>query len=130
MLFFFICGFAQNQLVIQNNERGLHLKHTVVPKENFYSIGRLYNISPKDIASFNSLDINLGLNSEQVILIPLTAANFSQNNDKGTPVYYVVGDREGLYRVSVNNNNVLMANLRKWNNISDDNITAGSRLIV
>lgn len=130
MLFFSICVFAQGQHVIQRNERGLHLKHTVAPKENFYSIGRIYNASPRDIASFNNLDLNLGLGAGQVILIPLSASNFSQNTDRGTPVYYVVKDSEGLFRVSVNNNNVLMSNLRKWNNLTDDNISAGSRLIV
>jgi len=46
------------------------------------------------------------------------------------PVYYVVGEKEGLYRVSVNNNKVLMANLRKWNNLSSDAISAGQKLIV
>jgi LysM repeat protein len=130
MLFFSICAFAQSQLLIQRSERGIHLKHTVAPKENFYSIGRLYNISPRDIATFNNLDLNLGLGAGQVLLIPLTASNFSQNTDRGTPVYYVVKDSEGLFRVSVNNNNVLMSNLRKWNNLTDDNITSGSRLIV
>jgi LysM repeat protein len=42
----------------------------------------------------------------------------------------VVGEKEGLYRVSVNNNKVLMANLRKWNALQTDVISAGQRLIV
>jgi hypothetical protein len=53
--------FAQAQLQVQSNARGLFVKHTVAPKENFYSIGRLYSISPKDIAAFNSVDMANGL---------------------------------------------------------------------
>lgn len=123
-------GFAQNGFVVQSNEKGLYVSHTVSPKENFYSIGRLYAISPKDIAAFNSLDMTKGLSIGQTIMVPLNATNFSQSEQKGTPVYYVVGDKEGLYRVSQRNNNVTMANLRKWNNLSSDNISTGQKIIV
>ena len=106
------------------------MNHTVSPKENFYSIGRLYNIPAKDIAASNGLDMNNGLNVGQTLQIPLQAANFTQTANSGMPVYYVVGEREGLYRVSLKNNGVLMANLRKWNNLNTDNISVGQRLIV
>lgn len=127
----FVCGgaFAQ-ELIVQHNAKGLYLVHTVVPKENFYSLGRLYNVAPKDIAAFNGLEMERGLTIDQTILIPLTAQNFSQAAPNATPVYYVVGDKEGLYRVSLNNNKVQMASLRKWNNLSSDAIAAGQKLIV
>jgi len=122
--------FAQNELLVQREEKGLYLNHVVVAKENFYSVGRLYNISPKEIADFNGLDMNKGLNIDQVIKIPLTTNNFSQTSDKGRPVYYVVAPKEGLYRVSQNNGGVLMANLRKWNSLPTDNLNTGQKLIV
>ena len=122
--------FAQNELLIQNNEKGLFLGHTVSAKENFYSIGRLYNISPKDIAAFNDLDMTHGLAIGQSLKIPLNSTNFSQATSNGKPVYYVVGPKEGLYRVSLKNNNVLMADLRKWNHLTKDNISTGQKLIV
>lgn len=122
-------SFAQ-EAVVQSNDKGMYLLHTVAPKENFYALGRLYNIPAKDIAAFNKLDMNNGLNVGQHLMIPLTAANFSQTTTAGNPVYYVVGEGEGLYRVSTKNGGVLMANLRKWNNLSSDALTAGQRLIV
>jgi LysM repeat protein len=125
-----LIGFAQTDLVVRSNEKGAYLTHTVSTKENFYSIGRLFNISPKEISSFNDLDMNHGLSVGQSIMIPLKASNYSQTSNTGTPVYYVVGEKEGLYRVSLKNNNVLMANLRKWNNLSSDNLSAGQKLIV
>jgi len=122
--------FAQNQLIVQSNNKGLYLEHKVAPKENFYSIGRLYNVAPKDIEAFNGVDMNKGLAVGQTLKIPLNASNFSQNTDKGRPVYYVVQAKEGLYRVSLKNNTVLMADLRKWNKLSSDKIAPGEKLIV
>lgn len=125
-----LVGFAQTDLIVKSNEKGSYLTHTVSAKENFYSIGRLYSVSPKDISSFNNLDMNHGLSVGQSIMIPLKPSNFSQTSNTGTPVYYVVGEKEGLYRVSLKNNNVLMANLRKWNNLTSDNLSTGQKLIV
>lgn len=125
-----VVSFGQTDLQVQSSEKGLFINHTVNAKENFYSVGRLYNISPKDIAAYNNLDMNNGLSVGQTIMIPLTPGNFSQETPSGVPVYYVVGEKEGLYRVSLKNNKVLMANLRKWNRLTSDNISTGQKLIV
>jgi hypothetical protein len=126
-----ILGFGQQELQVQHNEKGMFLVHTVVPKENWYSVGRLYAISPKEIAAFNGADMTKGLSIGQTVMIPLTAANFSQGSAAGgRAVYYTVGEKEGLYRVSLKNNKVLMADLRKWNSLKSDAITTGQKLIV
>jgi len=122
--------FGQNELIVHQSEKGLYLNHTVAAKENFYSIGRLYNVFPKDIETYNGLDMNKGLNIGQVVKIPLNTSNFTQATSKGRAVYYMVGEKEGLYRVSVKNNNVLMASLRKWNHLANDNLNPGKKLIV
>jgi len=129
-LFLSLGIFAQTELIVQKNDKGSYVTHKVVAKETFYSIGRLYNLPPKDIASFNALDMNKGLAVGQTIQIPLGESNYSQSADKGRPVYYVVGQKEGLFGVSQHNNNVLMANLRKWNRLADDKLTPGKKLIV
>ena len=107
ILFCSLFVFAQNELVVHSSDKGPYLVHTVAPKENYYSIGRLYNVSPKEIEAINSLDMNKGLNIGQSIKIPLTSTNFTQASEKGRSLYYVVGDKEGLYRVSLKNN-------KKW----------------
>ena len=121
--------FAQ-EMVVQHNAKGAYLVHTVAPKENFYSLGRMFNVAPKDIAAFNGLEMEKGLTIGQAVNIPLTKQNFSQETTTGRPVYYIVGQKEGLYRVSVNNNKVLMANLRKWNDLKSDAVTTGQKLVV
>ena len=118
------------EAVIHKNEKGVYLLHTVAPKENFYALGRMYNIPAKDIASFNKLDMNNGLAIGQQIMIPLTAANYAASGSEGAPIYYVVGEGEGLFRISSKNGGVSMANLRKWNNLANDNLNTGQRLVV
>src|SRR5215218_4107089 len=56
-LLHFTFAFAQNQLLVQRNEKGLFLNHKVMAKENYYSIGRLYNVTPKEIEALNNLDM-------------------------------------------------------------------------
>ncbi|MBS1655215.1 MAG: LysM peptidoglycan-binding domain-containing protein, partial [Bacteroidetes bacterium] len=137
-IFLFLLSFAtfhfaiaQNgDLMIRKGDKGLYLDYKVAPKESFYSIGRLFNIHPAHIASFNSLNMKKGLTIGQMLRIPLTDTNFSQKTAKGRPVFYKVGNNEGLYRVTQNNGKVLMADLRKWNHLTSDKIQTGDKLIV
>ncbi len=131
-IFFFVSyiSLAQGGLQIKSNNKGLYVDHTVAAKETFYSIGRLYNISPKDIAAFNGVQMEGGLNIGQSLMIPLKEGNFSQSAANGTPVFYTVGQGEGLYRVSVNSGKVALDNIRKWNKLQGDNVAPGQQLIV
>lgn len=123
-------------LMAQGVSPNLYLNHTVAPKENYYSIGRLYNASPKDqIAPFNSLQMEKGLNPGQVIKIPLAPNNFSQDGSKAEdealiPVYHTVQEKEGLYRISVTYNKVPIATLKEWNKITGDAVSNGTRLVI
>lgn len=117
-------------LVIKSSAKGPYVDHKVIAKENFYSIGRLFYVHPRHLASFNSLDMTKGLKIGQQLKIPLTDTNFNQINEKGLPVYYVTGNSESLYRVSTNNGNVLIEKLRKWNNLTNDKVAAGTKLVV
>lgn len=116
--------------MVKSSDKGLYLDHKVVAKETYYSIGRVYNIHPKSIAAFNKLDMNKGLNIDQKIRIPLLDTNFTQTGNTGVPVYYKVGENEGLMSVSKKNNNVLLANLRLWNNLTSDMLKKDDKLIV
>ncbi len=122
-------------LLVEGVYPNLYLNHTSVAKENYYSIGRLYNISPKEIAPFNKLELEKGLNLNQVIKIPLTAVNFSQTNDAEAdeslvPVYHTVKEKEGLYHIATTYNKLPLATLKQWNNIKGDAVGKGTKLIV
>src|SRR5688572_3201047 len=131
LLSFVLAAQAQQpELLIKSGSKGLYLEHKVMAKENFYSLARLYNVHPKEIAASNDLDMSKGLSLGQTIRIPLTSSNFSQSGEEGTPVYYKVGEKEGLLKISNANNKVLLEDLRRWNNLSNDNVNVGSKLIV
>ncbi|MBX3240114.1 MAG: LysM peptidoglycan-binding domain-containing protein [Chitinophagaceae bacterium] len=127
---------AQSDLVVQSQGEKLYLNHTVAAKENLYSIGRLYNISPREIAPFNGLTITSGLEINQVIKIPLIAENFVQRravastNEVFIPLYHIVSEKEGLFRIGQNANKVSADYLKEWNGLSSENISVGQRLVV
>jgi hypothetical protein len=124
-----------NELLIQGQTGKLYLEHTVVAKENWYSVGRLYNANPKEIAVFNHRTLTQPLTIGENLQIPLTATNFSQNDHKLAsetliPVYHIIQEKEWLYRISINHNKVPVPSLEKWNNINKDQAKAGMHLIV
>ena len=127
---------AQNKpLEVEGSTPNLYLTHKVQPKENYYSIGRMYNISPKEIAPFNSLQLEKGLSLNQIIKIPLTALNFVQTNivaadETLVPVYHAVQDKEGLYRIAANYNKISLPILKQWNHLKTDAVPNGTNLII
>lgn len=138
LISFFFVKFAQsqsNELLVQGETGNLHLVHTVIAKENWYSVGRLYNLSPKDLTAYNKLALTQPLVIGQTLQIPLTMVNFSQNGQKLAgetlvPVYHVIQEKEWMYRISVNHNKVPIPSLEKWNNVNKDQIHPGMHLIV
>ncbi len=129
-----------------------YITHTVAPKETLYSLGRQFNIHPKEIAAYNNLDFSQGLTIGQVIRIP-TKGSPSPNvpapvvvkeeakpapekkapavvTGKSEPVYHKVQKKETLYSISLQYGKVPVADIRKWNNLGSDAVNEGANLIV
>src|SRR5579871_3783361 len=134
--FFTMISFAQSHDLNVHGESGkLYLMHKVVAKENWYSVGRIYNISPKELAPFNGLTLEHPLGIGQELKIPLNNNNFSQDGKKNpdetfVPVYHTLQSNEMLAHVSSTYNKVPVENLEKWNKIKKDGAQAGMNLIV
>jgi len=125
---------AQN-LTIQHEGEKLYLNHKLAAKENWYSIGRIYNASPKEIAPFNNTTLDKGLSIGQPIRIPLTTSNFLQSGQPAVdevlvPLYHKVKEKEGLYRISQMYNKVSPEQLKTWNKMKSDELANGTDLIV
>lgn len=124
--------------------------HTVEAKENFYSIGRLYNVHPKDLATYNNIDFEKGLSIGQVIKIPPASKGApmpdapaqtntplpvvkEQPTKKTTgatsPIYHTVAPKESLYGIS-KKYNASIEDIKKWNNLSNDALSIGMNIIV
>ncbi|HEU5164814.1 MAG TPA: LysM peptidoglycan-binding domain-containing protein [Chitinophagaceae bacterium] len=121
-------SFSQD-LVIKSGSKGLYLEHKVAAKEGLFPIGRMYNVHPRHIANFNGIDFNKGLAIGQQLNIPLTDTNFKQTVNTGVPVYYNVTGNESLANISVKSK-AQINNLRAWNNLTTDNVSSGTKLII
>ena len=127
---------AQNKSIVAEGETpNLFITHKVAAKENYYSIGRIYNVSPKEVAPFNNLVLENGLSLGQSLKIPLVASNFLQIGNAAdgevlVPVYHIVEGKEGLFRISTHFNKLPIETLKKWNNIKGDGVANGTKLIV
>ncbi len=122
----------QQKFIVRNEGNQLFLEHKVAPKENWYSVGRIYFISPKEIASFNQLSMDKGLGIGQMLKIPLKNENFSQSNtveNTGGKVVHIVQSKEGLYKIA-SRYNVDKELLKKMNGLSSDQINAGTNLVI
>lgn len=128
-LIFFANG-QKTELVIQKSNKSLYLEHKVTKGESFYAIGRTYNVPAKELAEFNKIDINKGLQIDQKLKIPLTETNFTQKGNSGTPVYYKTANEEKLATVSKNYGDASVAALKSWNDISGDAAKKNMKLIV
>lgn len=136
LLYIVSTGYSQSpQLKIEGTQGKFYLTHAVVPKENWYSIGRLFNCPPHDIASFNNMNFDKPLEVSTIINIPLTSGNFDQKQLKTVgesliPIYHEVGDKEWMYKISSIYNDVPVTNLERWNKIKRDDVKKGTVLIV
>jgi LysM repeat protein len=136
LAFISVTAFAQTTpLTVQLDSKNQpYLVHTLAPKENFYSVGRIYNISPRVFAPYNGLELTSPLSIGQAIKIPLNEQNYWQSgtrkeNEVVVPLYYAVGAGENLSTVSklFKTDN---AALRSWNNLSSDAVSAGKKVII
>ena len=84
-------AIAQSGLDIHGVSPNIHLSHTVSARDTWYSIGRLYNINPKEAATYNGTTMDKALTIGQQLRIPLTSANFSQNGSKNADEVFVPG---------------------------------------
>ncbi len=123
------------ELVTQGVAPNLYLTYKVVPKDNWFSVGRLFNVNAKELAKYNNVPIEKGLAIAQDIKIPLTPNNITYTSAVVTeqeltiPLYHIVGKSEGLYRVALNNG-TSMQNVRDLNKLTTDALTTNTKLIV
>lgn len=127
-------AWSQAEFVIQGISPDLYLLHTVEAKETWYSIGRLYNATPRELATLNNASMDK-LAAGRQLKIPLTATNFSQDGSKKNdevfiPVYHTVQEKEWMFRISQNYNKIPIETLEKWNNVTNNQLQAGMKLVV
>lgn len=126
-----VAAVAQkNELVAKKSDKGLYLEHSVEAKQSYYSIGRIYHIHPKHLATYNKLDMTKGLQIDQKLRIPLIDSNFVQDRKTGTAIFYKTGSDESLTAISKKYNNVSVTNLRSWNALTGNDVKKDKKIII
>lgn len=108
--------------------------HRLAAKESYYSLGRLYNVNPKDIISFNS---NKNLKIGEIVKVP-TNRNFQSRpaNPPTTPLTtkpnsefteYIVSQGETLYNIA-KRFQVSVESVQEHNNLKNNTIREGQKL--
>ena len=97
--------------------------HKVTAGETLYSISRKYSVSVQSIKEANT-EITENLKLGQNIMIPIQKVLTTIGSKS-----HIVKSSETLYSIS-RQYNVPVADLRKWNNLSDDNIAVGQKLVI
>ncbi len=122
-----LAAFTQKgELFLKRSDNGFYLEHKVQPKESFFSVGRMYNVHPRHLASYNKLDYNKGLYLDKIIRIPLSDTNFSQKASKGAPLYYKASDKDDWASIS-KSFKVTVDKLKSWN---EGAVKKGQKVVV
>ncbi len=131
--------------------------HTVGPKETLFSIGRDYQVHPRELAEYNNIPFETGLTIGQVIKIPakktmqplsvstpaktettpasspeknIVKSTEKNNSIRYTPIYHIVKKQENLFQIRMQYNKVPMDSIKKWNDLTSDAVNEGMNLIV
>ena len=126
--------FAQGDLTVKTDGNTGYLTHTVGAKENYYSIGRIYNISPRTYAPYNNLKLEVPMAIGQQVKIPLVQQNFTMDNSGNAneafvPLYYVVQEKEGLFKMG-QHFGITADDLKKLNALKSDVVNIGDKLVI
>lgn len=107
--------------------------HQVKPKENLYTISKIYGVAVTDLLIWNNLTITDGLKIDQKLLIkvpikPTKAASQDAKEDPQVIIHEVKGS-DTLYSVA-RQYNVTIKDLMDWNKKDDFNLALGEKLTI
>lgn len=112
--------------------------HTVASGETLFSIARKYGVSVGQIQDWNGLSGNSIVLGQKLIVSKqntITTSTKQTDNQKtsATPAgilkYHTVASGETLYSIS-RKYDANVNDIKKWNNMTDNNIMVGSKIIV
>lgn len=108
--------------------------HKVQKSETLYSISRKYNVDLKDLLQTNNLTASNSVQIGRVLNIPAAKTTQAPATGKssgriGKNKSYTVQPKDNLWRIS-RKHNVSVADLQRWNNISNNNLKPGTQIIV
>lgn len=103
--------------------------HVVKPQETLFFISRLYDVSVEQLREWNELTSD-ALNVGQRLMVKAGGAPPALGTKvEGDSLFHIVKPSETLYAIG-RNYEVQVLDLRRWNNLQDNNLSPGQKLFV
>lgn len=138
---------TRDSIGVENNNGKKVILHKLDPKDNYYSLGRRYNVSPKDIIAFNN---NAPLIIGNIVKVPTNRPFLEpsappkptpqpsvqkpvaqqlqtqqpQSNQQNNAIDYKVSAGETLYSIA-KRFNTTVADIQQTNNLTSANLAPG-----
>ncbi|RZK18622.1 MAG: LysM peptidoglycan-binding domain-containing protein [Pedobacter sp.] len=123
---------GRDSIGVENNNGKKLIVHQIVAKDTYYSVGRRYNVSPKDIMSFNE---NKYLQVGVIIKVPTNIPWGTTNNSTVTSnqptdggiIEHTVKAKENLNMLAEKYGTTINE-IKRLNNLSGNNLSIGQIL--
>ncbi len=103
--------------------------HTVTHGQTYYSISKMYEVSVNDVLAWNDLTLDSKLADGQKLIIKTVGKTTDTQPQQPTDEFMIhtVDAGEGLFRIA-QKYGIKMAQIREWNNLTDDAVKVGQQL--
>ncbi|MBB6236573.1 LysM repeat protein [Pedobacter sp. AK013] len=122
---------ARDSIGVENNKGKKLIVHQTVAKDTYYSIGRRYNVSPKDIMAFNDNKyLQIGVIIKVPTNIPFTAngsPNSAQSVSTSNVIEHTIKPKENLNMLAEKYGTTINE-IKTLNNLSGNNLSIGQVL--
>lgn len=126
-----LAGGNDSLFVVIRNDK-LLIEHAIKPGETVFTIADKYHVPPSVLADQNGLNYNAELKKGSVMMVPVNSYNqllTTPNDKEAKAVYYKAGAEDYLSWLS-RAVGVKQITLQEWNNLSDNTVKEGQRLMM
>jgi len=123
-------GTARDSIGVENNKGKKLIVHQTIAKDTYYSIGRRYNVAPKDIMAFNDNKyLQVGVIIKVPTNIPFTGAATSAVQDvpTGNVIEHTIKAKENLNMLAEKYGTTINE-IKALNNLKGNNLSIGQVL--
>ncbi len=120
---------ARDSIGVENNKGKKLIVHQIVAKDTYYSIGRRYSVSPKDIMAFNDNKyLQVGVIIKVPTNVPFTASSGSSNTETTSStanvIEHTIKPKENLNMLAEKYGTTINE-IKALNNLTSSNLSIG-----
>jgi LysM repeat protein len=128
---FVIPSFGADSIKAIRKNGGTFLLYEVKPKETLYSLSKRFQIKIHDIYSLNPHLNDQILGDKDLLMIPFTSEVVTHEKEANkVAIYYEVQSKETLFKIAKRYFNQPVSVVKRMNNISNNNIKPGQKLLM